>query len=176
MNAHGPNRRPLPTEFAEYYGRYIGLVPDGNVVQLMQDQIPDFRAVLDRIPEEASRVLHEPYTWTIRQAVGHLIDVERVFAYRALRFASGDARSIIGMEQNEWVENTDYETPSLRDLTDELESCRQANLHFFRRLPDEAWDRGGEADGNAVTVRALAWIMVGHITHHLGIIDSRVPA
>ena len=167
-------RPPDRSEYAEYYGTYIDRVPDGNITEYLDSQIAEFRKVLDSIDESTASVLHEPYTWTIKQVVGHLIDAERVFGYRALRFASGDTRPIIGMEQNPWVDNSDYNTPTLAQLTEELEHSRRANLCFFRRIKPEAWDRKAAADGNDMTVRALAYCLVGHIIHHLEIIKSRV--
>lgn len=166
--------RPTADEHDEYYSAYTGRVPEGRITDLMDSQIAEFRAVLDRVSESDAGVLHDPYTWTIKQVVGHMIDVERVFSYRALRWASGDHRPIIGMDQNPWVDNTDYETPSLASLVDELELCRRANICLFRRLKETAWDERGEADGNVMTVRAAAYCLVGHISHHLEIIATRV--
>jgi hypothetical protein len=165
---------PGKDEYAEFYGVYIGKVPDGDIVEQFKSQIGEFRSVLDGIDEPSAGVLHEPYTWTIKQVVGHLIDAERVFGYRAHRFACGDVRPILGMEQNPWVDNMDYETPTLAELTDELEYSRRANHSFFKRIAPAAWDRKGEADGKAITVRALAYCMVGHVTYHLDIIQSRL--
>ncbi|MEM7455765.1 MAG: DinB family protein [Planctomycetota bacterium] len=166
--------RPDASEHAEYYSLYINRVPDGDIREHLLNQIEEFRTVLDGIEEDDACVLHEPYTWTIKQVVGHLIDVERVFGYRALRFGSGDVRPIPGMEQNDWVDNTDYESPSLKFLTDELVHSRHANICFFVRLKPDAWDSRAEADGNEMTVRALAYCLVGHITHHLEIIKKRL--
>ena len=166
--------RPDKSEYAEYYGNYINLVSDAEILNQLASQIGEFRNVLDSISEDQASVLHEPYTWTIKQVVGHLIDVEKVFGYRALRFGSGDVRPILGMEQDSWVDYTDYETPTLEALVEELEYSRKANLCFFKRLKPEAWNSQGTADGNEITVRALAYILVGHIIHHLDIVKQRV--
>ena len=169
-------RRPEPNEHAEYFGLYISHVPEGDIREFLKTQISEFRSVLDAIAEGDACILHEPYTWTIKQVVGHLIDVERVFGYRALRFGCGDLRPIHGMEQNEWVDHTDYETPTLRQLNEELELSRRANIMFFDRLKPEAWDNRAEADGNIMSVRALAYCIVGHVTYHLKIIESRLAS
>ena len=166
--------RPEPSEYAEYYGRYIDRVPNGDILQLMQEQIEQFAADLGAIPENQANVLHPPYTWTIKQVVGHLIDVEKVFGYRAHRFACNDLRPILGMEQNEFVDNLDYDLPALSDLAVELKCARRSNLLFLRRLPMEAWNHQASADGNTISVRAIAYILVGHIIHHLDIINERV--
>ncbi len=171
QTAHRP---PTDSEYAEYYGLYIGRVPDGDIVEYLEMQTGQFREVLGAIDEQAAGIVHPPYTWTIKQVVGHLIDGERVFGYRALRFASGDERPILGMEQDSWVAHTDYVTPTLAELTEELRYSRLANLCFFKRIEAEAWDRRGTADGKEMTVRALAYCLVGHVTHHLEIIKSRL--
>ena len=168
------SKRPDVSEYAEYYSTYIDRVPDGNIVKFLESQISSFKSLLGNIDEETSLQIHEPYTWTIKQVVGHMIDVERVFAYRALRWASGDSHPITGMEQNEWVDNSDWTSPTLASLTDELSSCRQANVHMFRRLNEDAWDRRGEADGNVMSVRAAAYCLAGHIIHHADIVRSRI--
>lgn len=168
--------RPAENEYAEYYAGYIGRVPDGDIVEILESQIADFRSLLDGIAEADACVLHEPYTWTIKQAVGHMIDTERVFSYRGLRWASGDSTPIPGFEQNEWVDATDWGSPTLAQLVDELEHCRRANVCMFRRLKPEAWDGGGPADGKKMTTRAVAYCLAGHIIHHTEIIKKRANA
>jgi len=168
------NSRPDSSEFAEYYGPYIDRVPNGNIIEVMLAQIDEFSSALDGISKEQASVMHEPYTWTIKQVVGHLIDVEKVFGYRAHRFACNDLRPILGMEQNDFVDNLEYDLPLLSDMAIELKCTRRSNTLFLKRLPGEAWDRQGTADGNTVSVRAIAYILVGHVTHHLEIIKKRI--
>ena len=170
----GTATRPATTEHAEYYGRYIDLVPDGDILELLENQIAEFTDVLNSVSEEQAGVLHEPYTWTIKQVVGHLIDVEKVFGYRAHRFACNDLRPILGMEQNDFVDGLDYESPLLSDLAVELKCSRRSNCYFLKRVPEGAWNRTGTADGNVISVRAAAYILVGHVTHHLEIIRKRL--
>ena len=169
-----PSDRPKAQEYAPYYGRYIDLVSDGDILDLLEQQIVEFGGVLDAIPEEQAKVLHGSYTWTITQVVGHLIDVEKVFGYRAHRFACNDLRPILGMEQNEFVDNLEYRAPLLSDMVVELKCTRRSNLLFLKRIADDAWSRTGTADGNTMSVRAIAYVLVGHITHHLEIIKRRI--
>ena len=166
--------RPTLKEYDSYYGRYIDLVPDGDVLDLLEEQIAEFNGVLGAVPEKQAQVLHDPYTWTIAQVVGHLIDVEKVFGYRAHRFACHDLRPILGMEQNAFVDNLEYGTPRLSDMAVELEHARRSNVLFLKRIPAVAWGRTGTADGNTISVRAIAYILVGHVTYHLEIIKRRV--
>jgi len=166
--------RPQADEYNQYYASYINRVPDGDLVRFLDQQIGDFRAVLDGIGPSMASDVHAPYTWTIKQVVGHLIDCEKIFGTRIHRFASRDEQPLPGIDQGPYVDNNDYDSPSLRELTDELEHCRRANLCFLRRLQADAWDQQGEADGNPITVRALAFILGGHVEHHLEIIKQRV--
>lgn len=168
------NRRPDDGEYGEYYQTYTKLVDRTDIVPTMEDQITEFRSVLDSIDEDTSQIVHAPYSWTIRQAVGHLIDAERVFAYRALRFAAADETPLPGFEQNSYIDNLDYTQVLLSELVDELEQVRRSNIGLFKRLPAEAWNRSGTADGKSMSVRAAAFILVGHISHHLNIIKHRV--
>ena len=166
--------KPLAAEYAEYYGLYIDRVPNGDILELLESQIADFTGLLSAASEEQAGVLHSPYTWTIKQVVGHMIDVEKVFGYRAHRFACNDLRPILGMEQNDFVDSLDYESPLLSDMVVELKCSRRSNLYFLKRIPETAWSRMGTADGNVISVRACAFILVGHVIHHLEIIKKRL--
>ena len=166
--------RPSAAEYAEYYGLYINRVADGDILELLQNQIAEFTGVLGATSEEQAGVLHDPYTWTIKQVVGHMIDVEKVFGYRAHRFACDDLRPILGMEQNDFVDSLDYESPLLSDMVVELKCSRRSNCYFLKRIPETAWSRTGTADGNRISVRAIAYILVGHVIHHLEIIRKRL--
>ncbi len=103
-----------------------------------------------------------------------MIDVEKVFGYRAHRFACNDLRPILGMEQNDFVDSLDYESPLLGDMVVELKCSRRRNWCFLKRIPETAWSRTGTADGNVMSVRAIAYILVGHVSHHLEIIKKRL--
>ena len=166
--------RPSTTEYAEYYGLYIDRVPNGDILELLENQIAEFTDVLSAVSEEQAGALHAPYTWTIKQVVGHLIDVEKVFGYRLHRFACNDLRPILGMEQNDFVNSLDYEAPLLSDMVVELKCSRRSNRYFLKRIPETAWSRMGTADGNVISVRASAYILVGHVIHHLEIIRKRL--
>ncbi|MHC5112124.1 MAG: DinB family protein [Planctomycetota bacterium] len=166
--------RPAATEYAKYYGGYVDRVPNGDILELLEKQIAEFTDVLNAVPEEQAGVLHDPYTWTIKQVVGHMIDVEKVFGYRAHRFACGDLRPILGMEQNDFVDNLDYQMPLLSDMVIEMKCARRSNCHFLKRIPEAAWSQAGTADGNLISVRAIAYILVGHVIHHLEIIRKRL--
>ena len=174
MVTTGTSTRPSTAEYAEYYGLYVDRVPNGDILELLENQIAEFTGVLNAVTEEQAGVLHDPYTWTIKQVVGHMIDVEKVFGYRAHRFACNDLRPILGMEQNDFVESLDYESALLSDMVVELKCSRRSNCYFLKRIPETAWSLTGTADGNVMSVRALAFCLVGHVTHHLKIIERRL--
>lgn len=169
-----PESRPLPDEYAPFYGTYVDLVPDGKCLHLLRTQIADLRQSLQVVEEPAASVCHPPYTWTLKQVVGHLIDTERIFADRLHRFSSGDPQAQPGMDQDAYVAGMDYERPTLAALLDELEHLRKANILLVDRLSAEAWNRRGIASGHSVSVRALLWMLVGHIIHHAKIIRQRL--
>src|SRR5262249_15927998 len=115
-----------------------------------------------------------PYTWSIKEVVGHLADTERVMGYRALRFARGDTTPLPGFDENEYAKVASFDRLSLPALVGELEIVRRSHVSLFRNLPVEAGDRGGGGNANRVTVRALAYILVGHGRHHTAILLKRL--
>ncbi len=162
--------RPEATEYAPYFGRYIAKVPDGPILDVLASGLRDTLALLRAIPEERGDYRYAPDKWSVKEVVGHVIDGERVFAYRALRFARNDATPLPGFEQDDYIPAGNFGARTLRDLADELEAVRQSTLHLFRHLDDAALLRGGVASGNPVTVRALAYIIAGHEAHHRAIL------
>jgi uncharacterized damage-inducible protein DinB len=168
------NRRPNSDEYAEYYHNYIRRIPDHQCLEMLESQIDELQEFFRDVTEVQASTVHAPYTWTIKQVVGHLIDGERVFADRLLRFSSGEQQAQPGFDQDAYVSQQDYATPQLRSLVDELLHCRQANLLLIRRLKPTAFDQRGLASGYECTVRALVWMMVGHICHHMNILRLRL--
>ena len=169
-------QRPDSTEYAAFYEKYVSLVTEADVVAALAAQLDEMLAFLRSIPEAQAGVTHPPYTWTVKDVVGHLTDGERVFAYRALRFARGDATPLPGFDENAYAPAADYSRLPLADVVGEFEAVRRASVSLFRNLPTAAWTRGGEANDNRVTVRALAYILVGHVRHHTAILRKRLGA
>jgi hypothetical protein len=165
--------RPGSDEYAPYYGKYIGLVGDGDIVRRLEEQIAGTMTALAGVPEGRAGHRYGPDKWSIREVVGHLADAERVFAYRAMRFARADATPLPGFEENAFVANASFESRTLASLADEYAAVRRASVAFFGALTPEEWLRGGVASSNVVTVRALAWIAAGHELHHRQILRER---
>jgi hypothetical protein len=168
--------RPSSTEYAPYYEKYISLVPEDDIVAALEGQLGETLAAVRGLPESRGGERHPPYTWSIKEVVGHLTDTERVMAYRALRFARGDATPLPGFDENAYARAAAFDRLPLKELVNEFEAVRRSNVYLFRGLDEAAWSRRGEANGNAVTVRALAYIIAGHGRHHTAILLRRLSA
>jgi hypothetical protein len=165
--------RPALTEYAPYYGKYINLVPEGDIVTILGQQIDNTLALLGSLSEAQAGSRYAPGKWSIKEVVGHLIDAERIFGYRVLRFARNDQTPLSGFEQDDYVSNGNFDEQSLSDLASEYEHVRQASIYLLRGLGGDAWDRRGMASDNEVSVRALAYIIAGHELHHLEVIRTK---
>src|SRR5262249_56600981 len=122
------------------------LVPEENILGMMYGQAEELFALLRAVPEKEAGVRHAPYTWSVREVVGHMMDAERVFAYRALRFARGDATPLPGFEENEYVRAAEFDRYPLIELVAEFEAIRRTTFWLFRHLTEEAWGRTGVAN------------------------------
>lgn len=166
---------PQPGEYIEYFGTYIQLAhEEQNLAGVLQQQIEDLRGLIGSADPNQLTTLHDPYTWTITQAVGHLVDSERIFGNRAGRFASGDETPLPGFDQNVACEDGGYDRCNMSDVFTEFEHLRQANTLMFGRLNEQQWLRQGTADGKPISVRAIAYLLVGHLRYHLEIFEKRL--
>lgn len=165
--------RPAVGEFLPYYGMYIDQVPDGDVIDSMANQLGDTLSLIRSLNESDGDKRYAPDKWSVREVIGHVIDAERIFVYRALRFSRADTTPVAGFDENTYAQNALYAKVSLANLADELEHLRHATICFFSNLDDGAMSRRGPANGNEITVRALAWILAGHEIHHVKVIRTR---
>jgi hypothetical protein len=164
---------PERTEAADYYFTYIDKVGRGDICAILEAQMGETVAFLRGIPDERSLHRYAPDKWSIRQVVGHLNDAERVFAFRAFWFARGFDSSLPSFDQDIAVTSAGSDARSWPSLIDEFQTVRAASLSLFNNLPADAWMRRGTASGNPFTVRALAYIVAGHVAHHVGIVRER---
>lgn len=167
------NNYPETTEYSPYYERYVSLVPEGDILATLAGQMDSTLGLLRGIDEEKAGWRYAPDKWSIKELVGHLIDTERIFAYRALRFARNDQTPLPGFEQDDYIRNAAFDACQLDDLAREFEFVRRANLYMFRHLDKAAWQRRGIANDGELSVRALAFIMAGHEKHHMEILKTR---
>lgn len=165
--------RPAATEFAPYYGTYVNAMPDGDVVQALASQGEETFGVLSALSDEQGGFRYAPEKWTIRDLVQHLCDSERIFTYRALRFARGDGAPLPGFEQNAYAVAAHADRRPLRDLAAELRDIRRTTLALVRSFDGEMLGRSGMASGSPMSVRALVWVIAGHERHHLRVLRER---
>jgi hypothetical protein len=165
--------RPTSGEYAPYYERYISLVPDGDIVTTLAQQLDSTLGLLRSIDESHANKRYAPDKWSIKELVGHVIDGERIFAYRALCFARNDKTPLAGFEQDDYVREARFDRRQLAELVDEFELVRKGNIILFRSFDQEEWLRHGAASETDVSVRALAYIMAGHEAHHIKILRTR---
>ncbi|HEV7388143.1 MAG TPA: DinB family protein [Gemmatimonadaceae bacterium] len=165
--------KPAKSEFLPFYERYIQLVPDGDVVATLASQIDETLALLRSLPASVSTYRYAPDKWSVNQLVGHVIDSERLFGDRALRFARNDPTPLPGFEQDDYVRASNCDAYPLSELASELEAVRQSTVFLFRHMDEEAWTRRGVANNAEVSVRGLAYIIAGHELHHREILRSR---
>ena len=142
-------------------------------VAALEGQLEESLAFFRGISEEKSLHRYAPGKWSVKEVIGHLIDTERIFAYRALRFARNDQTPLAGFDENSYAANSGFGSRALADLAEEFECVRSSNIYLFKHLDDEAWSRRGVSNQNEISVRALAWITAGHELHHREIIRSR---
>ena len=165
--------RPEKTEYDPYYETYVSLVPDGDLLGVLERQPAELHALFAGMPEEKGGFAYAEGKWSIKELLGHLTDGERMFMYRIFRISRGDTTPIEGFEQDGYIENAHSNSRSFDDLIEEFALLRSANMIFFNSLLEVAWFRMGTANNCEISVRALAYIMAGHITHHLNILKTR---
>ena len=165
--------RPDETEYVPDFGKYVSLVPEGDIIGVLTGQIDETTALLSSIPEERAGFRYAPDKWSIKELVGHLIDSERIFSYRALCFARGDKTGLPGFEQDDYIRGGSFDEVPLADLAAEFASVRQATVLLFKHLSREAWTRRGLANESEVSVRALAHIIAGHELHHRKVLRDK---
>ncbi|MEK6320363.1 MAG: DinB family protein [Acidobacteriota bacterium] len=165
--------RPEASEYPPYCEGYVSRVPHGDIVEILGQQLEETLALIGSIPEARSDWRYADGKWSVKELIGHVIDSERIFAYRALRFGRGDATPLSGFEQDDYVRGAAFDQRSLSDLANEYGHVRRATISLLANLESEAWTRRGLANNNEVSVRALAFIIAGHERHHVEILRTR---
>jgi hypothetical protein len=165
--------RPSENDYAPYYQRYVSLVPETDVLEVLAGQPAELRRLAAATPAARETHRYEPGKWSVREVFGHLQDSEQIFGYRTLCISRGDQAPLPGFDQEEYLRNSAYGLRPLADTVREFDALRGVNLSLLRALDGAGWDRRGTANDAGVTVRALAFIMAGHVRHHFGVIRSR---
>jgi uncharacterized damage-inducible protein DinB len=158
---------PNTDEYAPFYSDYIQRASQrDDLYEALSDQIAELHSTLGSLSEQQARFKPGPAEWSIKEVMGHLNDVERVFSYRLLRVSRNDAAPLPGFEQDDYVRAAGFDDYPLEDLLTEFEYLRHANIIAIQHLSSEAIDRRGTASGVTVSARALIYMLVGHVDHH----------
>lgn len=166
--------RPEPSEYAEYFETYISKFTPTDFWASFDGQPGQLRTLLSDLPTGEESKLHDPYTWTLKQVVGHVIDAERIFGTRLLRIGVGDPTPNPDFEQNSYVDGLDYESVSLCDLIDEFGLLRKSIALMIRRFGDEQFRRTGTVSGRELSARTIPFMLGGHFNYHFEIMKKRL--
>lgn len=166
--------RPDQDEYAPFYEGYVSLVADEvDILETLEGQHAEIQSLLREVGETRGDYRYAPGKWSIKEVVGHLADSERVFTYRALRFARNDATPLPGFEQDDYVRSGNFARRRMTELAAELAHARQSSLDLFRSLDEESLLRWGVANGSRIRVRAFPYLIAGHERHHIGVLRAR---
>ena len=165
--------RPEATEFPSFYAGYVAKVPTGDILAILREAKDELASTLGSIPESKGGHRYAEGKWTVKTVLGHMIDAERIFSYRALRIARGDATPLPGCEENQYAVTAGSDARTVADLVSEILDVRASTIRLFDSLPEDAWVRRGIVNNAEVSVRALGYIVVGHARHHLGVLRER---
>lgn len=165
--------RPLPSEYAAPHQPYVELVPEEEILPAIEAQSTETQKLLASLDESRAAYRYAEGKWSVKEVVGHMVDAERIVGYRALALSRGEQEPLPGFDEDEYVRNAGFDAWKLGDLSEYYALVRRATIVFFRNLPDEAWSRRGVANGHPVSVRGLAWVIVGHERHHLQVLRDK---
>lgn len=165
-------KRPQPEEYSAYYQEYIDSVTD-DVISELENQLKSFPDFLRTIPSSKTNYAYAQGKWTVKEVLGHAIDTERIMCYRLLRFARNDGTALSGFEERYYVNNAHFSQQDFEMMIEEFIALRRANMFLFQSLNDEELSRKGEANHAPLSVRALLFIIAGHLKHHQNIIKER---
>jgi len=168
-----PIERPQTGEFLAYYGRYVDLVPDGDLLEILAEQNRRTLDLVRSLGEAKGAFRYAPGKWSVKELIGHLTDAERIFSDRALRFARNDPNDQPGFEENDYVKSAGFDRASLADLASGFETVRQSTLALLKSLDGPSAKRRGKANGAEISVRALGYVIAGHELHHMNVLKER---
>ena len=165
--------RPSKNDYAEYYHQYIFEIDNDNIIEVLENQLNTTLNIFKEIPENKGNFSYEEGKWSIKEVLGHCIDTERIFAYRALCIARGEKQHLPGMEQDDYVKEGEFNKRTLKNLLNEYELLRKSNIILFKSFQEKVLQNRGIASDNGVTVLGLMFIIAGHEKHHIKILKER---
>ena len=166
-------KRPEASEAAPYYAVYTDRIQSDDIFAVLENQLAEASNFLQSVSEEQSLYRYAPDKWSMRQLLNHVNDTERVFLFRAFWFARGYADELPSFDQEVAAAVSNADQYSWASHIQDFQAVRESTLTFFRNLTDDAWSRNGIASGNPVTVRALAYILAGHVAHHIAVLQEK---
>jgi uncharacterized damage-inducible protein DinB len=164
--------KPSPDEYSPFAAGYVGLVPNENVIELLEQLMTSSYQLFSNLTNEQATYAYAPGKWTVKQALGHMIDTERTFAYRALVFSRNHVE-LPGFDQDIYVNNNDLSKVNISDLAEEFKATRLSNIYMIKSFSNEQLLRDGIASNSRFTVRAFIYMLAGHELHHLNIFKER---
>jgi hypothetical protein len=164
--------RPAAGDYGDYYGKYMKLVPAGDLVEILRAQIGELGAILKPVTGAREGFAYAEGKWTIREVVGHLTDTERVFAFRATAFSRGDAQPLPSFDQDKWTPYGQYDKRPLKDVFAEWMDARNASISLLRGIPESGLSLRGVASGNPLTALAALVMLAGHVQYHIDHLKS----
>lgn len=164
---------PNPSEYDTFYAGYITRVPESDVLSVLRHQQAEIPEMLKELSEEEFSRRYEPSKWNLKELVGHLIDTERLFSFRALCFARGETQPLPGFDQDDYVQAGSFGTRTSKSLLAEHCAVRESSIQLFENLDPTAWSRTGLANQVTFSVRAIAFIIAGHEAHHIEVVKNR---
>ena len=165
--------RPAAEEYASWHASYVELVPDEDIMEAMEEQSSATQKLLAGIDDGRASYRYEAGKWSIKEVIGHICDAERILGYRALAVARGDQQPLPAFDEDSYVRHAGFDAWRIGDLAEQYALVRRTTIVFFRNLPDEAWGRRGTAGQAPVSVNGLAYVIVGHVRHHLQVLRDR---
>ncbi len=165
--------RPSKNDYAEYYHKYVEELEGDNILKILDKQLNKNLELFNSVSEEKANYHYSEGKWSIKELLGHMVDTERIFAYRALCIARGEKQHLPGMEQDDYVKEADFDKRQFTDMVKEYELVRKSNLQLFRSFSDKELSRRGVASNNEVTVLAIMFIIAGHELHHIKVLKEK---
>jgi hypothetical protein len=165
--------RPNPGDYSDYYNGYVNLVQGDDIIKSLYEQNKKTQDILNSFSEHKGNYRYTDGKWTVKEVVGHLIDTERVFAYRSLCIARGEKKSLPGFEQDDYVKEGNFNRRELFDLNYEFRLLRESNLLLFKSFTPEMLRRKGFANESSISVLAILFIIAGHELHHMNVLQEK---
>ncbi|WP_160723798.1 DinB family protein [Bacillus sp. USDA818B3_A] len=166
-------QRPEAKEFPKYYVPYVNLVPDGDLLEILKENLLKTTALFERLSEENGLHRYAAGKWSLKEVLGHMTDTERIMSYRLLRVARGDKTPLPGFNENDYIAESNFNELPIQQLIQDFTAVRQAAMTLITNLPKNTWKKTGFANNTEISAQAIAYIIAGHALHHLKIINER---